>query len=148
MRIEFSIICLSFILTGCVSQPEYDRIKNENAALKSQIENLEAELYIIKPRYEAYVIAEMQRNARKQYTNADALDYLTDFYKFYARDMIFRKPIVRQIDDNRFEVALEQCVNKPEFKNNNFFWQSMVHSLTINDDGTYKIANMTYHKQK
>lgn len=74
-----------------------------------------------------------------KYDESDALGKLYDYYTFYNANYTFRKETIRQVSNNVFYISLEECINKKEFKESDFFWRSKVLILTINSSTKYTV---------
>ena len=81
--------------------------------------------------------SEIENNKLPLVTEVQALKYIKDHYSFYDRDTKFRNVKLRRTTDNSFKVALETCTKKGDFSNNDFFWRSEVHTLTVQNNGKY-----------
>jgi len=121
------LITLATLASCGVSQSEYDELKSENKRLKTTIQKLESENL------------EAMRRAASRHTEAEALKCLKDYYEFYNPNFAYRKPKVRRVNENTFQISLQTCINKQPFLSDNFHWSSEVLTLKINDDGTYKV---------
>lgn len=74
-----------------------------------------------------------------KYDEDKALSCLYDYYTFYNADYTLRNAEVRRVSNNVFYISLQECTNKKEFKENDFFWQSKVLVLTITSSTKYII---------
>lgn len=128
---------------GCVSQSDYDKVKEQNGNLRNRIKVLETKLSNVEYNYQQLLeekrLAEIERNKKKYRNESEALSTLKDYYEFYNADQIYRNPKVRRVDNNTFRISLEECPKKGGFSSSNFFWHSKVVTLVINNDGTYSI---------
>lgn len=75
------------------------------------------------------------------YTDKDALKFLDDYYSFYKRDFVFRNAKFKKIDNYKFEISVEECINKEAFTKGDFYWHAVLYDLQIND-GKYKISEL------
>lgn len=129
------VLLLSLMtLTSCVSKSDYDKVKKE-------LEETKQELSKMKRNYESLLEEkkqeELERNRIPFISEAQALNYIKDFFDFYNKDMTYRNVVLRRISDNSFRVSLETCTNKGDFSNNDFFWTSSVRTLTVHSNGKY-----------
>lgn len=123
-----TILMFFGILTSCgVPQADYDKLTIENDSLKGIIQEFENEKL------------EEEKRRASMHTEAEALKCLKDYYQFYNSNFAYRKPKIRRVNENTFQVSLETCINKQPFLSDNFHWSSEVLTLKINDDGTYKV---------
>ena len=122
-------------------QKNYATLENRYDSLLFEFENITASY--IQTRFELDLIGEKKRQD-EVYSEEDAKKYLKDYYNFYNANFVYRNVRLRKIAYNEFEIALEECVKGENFVNNDFFWHSKVLSLTIHDDGTYKISSIGY----
>lgn len=128
----------SFILNSCVPQEKYDQLMSDNIVLQGKIDSLGEfndsiiELNnLLEVELDGYRQKEIEN---KLYTNQDAMEYLKDYYKFYATDKTYKNAQVRKTSYNTFHISLNEK-NKGE----HWLWYSQVKYLTINSDGTYRI---------
>lgn len=78
-------------------------------------------------------------NKSKYYSEQEAVSYVRDYYDFYNADYLARKIRIRRISNNKFNVSLEQCVNKEPFIDSDFHWNSVNYILTIENNGKYNM---------
>ena len=141
--------CLLLVVASCVSKTKYEDLKDDYQKSQLEKENLEVELadlqeqyYEVKSDHDRLVIAkrreEAQKNRKKYVSESEALGYIKDYYSFYNSDIKYRNIQLRRTDKNRFKVSLEEVTNKGTFSNDDFFWNSSVYNLTVNNDNTYK----------
>ena len=137
----YYLLTISFLMIGCVSQSDYDKVKEENKNLKNSVEQLETKLSNIEYDYNKLIeekrLAEIERNKKKYRTEVEALSTLKDYYEFYNANEVYRRPKVRRVDNNTFRISLEECPKV--FKHIEFHWNSSVKTLVINNDGTYNV---------
>ncbi|HFG0566541.1 TPA: hypothetical protein ACGFUW_002323 [Flavobacterium psychrophilum] len=74
-----------------------------------------------------------------QYTEEKALEFLEDYFSFYNADEAYRNPNVRRISNNVFYISLQTCINKAEFMEDDFHWNSKVLVLKIQSSTKYTI---------
>ncbi len=74
----------------------------------------------------------------------EIISFLKEYYKFYNRDHIFRNPIVKKIDDYNYDVSIEECIGKDNFKNDEFFWHAKVIQISRQENGDLKIGRRFY----
>ena len=79
-----------------------------------------------------------------KYDEEKALSCVFDYYAFYNADYSFRKAEVRRVSNNVFYISLQECINKKEFRENDFFWRSKVLVLTITSSTKYVIKEKGY----
>lgn len=132
-KIITALIFSSTLLCCGVPQSEYDKLKAENEQFKSEISNIEIENNELKAKLEE------KKRIDSNHSEIEALKLLKDYYNFYNSDMIYRNPRIRRVNGNTFNISLEDCTKKADFKNDDFFWHSQVLTLVINEDGTYKV---------
>ena len=134
MKKIFTALAISIILASCgIPQSDYDKLKSENEQLKSEISSMVIENTELKEELEE------KKRIASNHSETEALKLLKDYYSFYNSDMTYRNPRVRRVNGNTFKISLEDCTKKADFKNNDFFWNSHVLTLVINEDGTYKV---------
>lgn len=121
------LIVFAPLMLGCVSQAEYDKLKAEKEKLQNDYDNLLAEKRQI----------EIEKNSKKYFSEKDVLSALRDYYEFYDRDMVYRNPKIRRVDNNSFKISMD--IRYKKAPNENFFWNATVITLVINNDGSYKI---------
>lgn len=126
---NFTLVVISFLLLGCVPKSEHDQLKSDYEALQSRLNSLE----------EAQRQAEIERNSIPYVTEQQALEYIKDHYSFYEKDKVYRNVELRRIADNSFQVSLETCINKSDFKRDNFFWDHINRKLIVYNDGNYEL---------
>jgi hypothetical protein len=126
-----------------VPQSNYDELKSENEGLKSLNQKLETLNENLRNRLDVIDFKNREIEQAKLkislHTEEEALRLIEDYYKFYNANKTFRNPQIRRIADNEFKVSLEECTNKEEFKENDFFWHSRVLTLEIKNDGSYVV---------
>jgi len=128
MRKTFVAIILVVSSISCVPKSEYDKIKNENDELKSEIQ-----------KYELEIKKEAERLEELIHSEDEALKLLEDYYDFYNSNMKYRNPKIRRTSNNTFQISVQECLKKTGYCNNESFWNSKVLKLTINEDGTYRM---------
>ncbi len=74
----------------------------------------------------------------------EIISFLKEYYKFYNRDHIFRNPIVKKTDDYNYDVSIEECISKDNFKNDEFFWHAKVIQISRQENGDLKIGRRFY----
>jgi hypothetical protein len=121
------LIVLVPLMLSCVSQTEYDKLKAEKEKLQNDYDNLLEEKRQI----------EIVKNSKKHFSETEVLSILKDYYDFYNREMVYRNPKIRRVDSNSFKISLD--IRPKKAPNENFFWDSTVLTLVINNDGSYKI---------
>lgn len=126
---NLAIAVVSFLSLGCVPKSEYEQ-------LKADYEELQSKLYYIE---EAQRQAEIERNSIPYITEQQALEYIKDRFSFYEKDKVYRNVELRRIADNSFQVSLETCINKADFKRDNFFWKHENRKLIVYNDGSYEL---------
>lgn len=152
MRKIIYIISITFVMVGCVSQADYDKLKEENLIHKNKVEELEFNLINVKNALEQLLEekrlaeverkkkisnAKIERNKKKYRTESEALSTLKDYYEFYNADRVYRNPKVRRVDNNTFKISLQEC--RKMFRDDERYWRSKVMTLEIKNDGTYNI---------
>lgn len=141
-RIITGIIVLS-LLSSCIPRSDYDKLKLENEDLKSSNKRLENSVQQLTKELELIDIENEKIESKKRetsfHTEEEALKIIEDYYKFYYANKIYRNPQLRRIDNNKFRISLEECSNKADFKENDFFWNSRVLTIEIDNNGTYKV---------
>lgn len=145
------VITIPLLFSSClVPKSEYDGLESKNEILVSDNERLKFDnerlkLFIQRQnRILDSLDNEKDLIARKKletslHSENEALRLIEDYYTFYDANMVYRNPQVRRIGDNKFSVSLQECTNKDGYKEDDFFWHSRVLTLTINNDGTYKV---------
>lgn len=128
------LISFSTLIFSCVSKTDYDELKTE-------LEQTEKDLSYFKKEYNI-LLEEKQRiedekNRKPFITEEKALSCIKDNYDFYENDTKYRKVKLRRIEDNVFEVSLEECTKKGPFSSDNYFWNSTVRKLTVHSNGKY-----------
>ncbi len=150
-KIITSLIILFLLLSSCiVPKSDNDKLKLDNENLKLENEKLQLSnnqldtlTQQLSKKLELIDI-ENERIKQKKleislHTENEALRSLEDYYKFYYANKVYRNPQLRRIDDNKFKVSLEECINKEGFKEVDNFWDSRVLTIEINNNGTYKV---------
>lgn len=140
-------------MVGCVSQADYDKLKEENLIHKNKVEELEFNLINVKNALEQLLEekrlaeverkkkisnAKIERNKKKYRTESEALSTLKDYYEFYNANWVYRNPKVRRVDNNTFKISLQECAGYC-IRDDEFVWRSKVMTLEIKNDGTYNI---------
>lgn len=79
-----------------------------------------------------------------KYDEGNALVCLYDYYEFYHADYTFRNEKIRRVSNNVFYISLQECLDKKEFKESDFFWSSKVFVLTIHSSKKYTIKEKEF----
>lgn len=138
------VITIPLLFSSClVPKSEYDELESKNEIVVSDNERLKL---VIQRQNRILDSLDNEKDliARKKletslHSENEALRLIEDYYTFYYANMVYRNPQLRRIGDNKFSVSLQECTNKEAFKEDDFFWHSRVLTLTINNDGTYKV---------
>ncbi len=108
-------------------------------------------LFLILTVFTTDTLLAQQKSSTKQkkkvsvkYDEEKALSCVYDYYTFYNADYTFRNPEVRRVSNNVFYISLQECTNKKEFRDNDFFWMSKVLVLTITSSTKYIIKEKGY----
>lgn len=144
MKRKIIALSVPLIISACgVPQDDYDKLKQENEALEEKLQDSELQISNLQQQngdlLEEKRQIEIEKNRAPFVSESQALDYIKDYYDFYDSDVDYRNVRLRRIEDNVFTVSLEECTNKGEFSNDDFFWHSRIKRLTVNSDGTYKL---------
>ncbi|MEZ4694722.1 MAG: hypothetical protein R2837_12470 [Aliarcobacter sp.] len=84
-------------------------------------------------------------NKSKYYSEQEAVSYVEDYYNFYKADNRARNIRVRRLENNKFNVYLEENTkNLISGKFNNDYWGSRYYVLTILNNGKYEM-NIDFH---
>lgn len=142
MKITQLIILISlFTLSGCVSKSDYEKLEVENSELTIQLDATKQELLNISNKYNQLNYekqqAEIEKNNTPYISEDQAMQYISDNFAFYEKDVSYRNVQVRRISDNSFSVSLETCTKKGPFSNDEFFWRTSVRNLTVHKSGKY-----------
>lgn len=142
-KIITSLIILMILSSCMVPQSDYDKLKLENESLKSSNDRLDTLNLELRKKIEI-IDDENERIEQKKseislHSEEEALRLIEDYYRFYYANKIYRNPQLRRIDDNKFRVSLEECINKEGFKENNMFWDSQLLTIEINNNNKYKV---------
>jgi hypothetical protein len=68
------------------------------------------------------------------------ISFIQEYYDFYDRDHIFRKPLVKKTDDYNYVVSVEECISKGSFKNSDNFWDAKLINVSIDEVGELKMG--------
>ena len=132
-----SYIILLFTVFACASKTEHEKVLQENESLKLKLYRKQKEIDSIKLDKE---IESILNSKQKEYSKEDVRMVLFNYYKFYERDMVFRKELITKIDKNIFEISLEEGTKSLVKKSNSdVFWNTAVYRLTIINDSKYNI---------
>lgn len=134
MKREVIFLILLFVIISCVPKADYEKLENENNDLRQELSDVKQQYEIL---FEEKRQAEIEKNRKPYISETKARELLKDYYRFYNNGWSYRNPVFRRLDNNSFKISLEVCVNKEQFINNEFFWNSEVRTLTVNNDGTY-----------
>jgi hypothetical protein len=125
-EIQIFLVFLTLLFIGCNNsdnidklieqQKEIESLKTENNNLKSKSLVLEKTLdsinLKIKNKSKADKSVKIPVNTSqatgKYYSEAEAIDYVKDYYNFYNADYIVKNIRVRRIANNKFHVSLEE----------------------------------------
>ena len=88
--------------------------------------------------------SKQKKKVSVKYDEEKALSCVYDYYAFYNADYTFRNAEVRRVSNNVFYISLQECTNKKEFRENDFFWRSKVLVLTITSSTKYIIKEKGY----
>lgn len=161
MKSSFKFLCISLIVVSCgSSSDEIGKLQDENRKLKGEVESIKAILAKEKaplvttslpetnktPLSSAVLrtdpipkTQELPPKVTKKYTESEAYQFLSDYFEYYKPDELYRNPRFRRVSNNVFNVALEMCSKKGDFKDDEFFWHSYVVRLTILSNQKYKL---------
>lgn len=153
------LLILVTSITGCVSKSNYDDIKSEKENLEVELANIKSEneklkqelseindelnsvndeLSSVKLNYNIVLEnkkqAEVEKTKVRYYSEAEALEFLKDYYDFYHTGYIYRNVKTRRVNDNTFIFSLEESSS---FKK--MYVGTTLYDLWINNDGTYKM---------
>lgn len=133
------VLLLLFSFSSCIPASEFEDVMTENSRLTSQITDLKLDIIALK-----YEIEQLKKKkiVEATYTEDSVLKLLKEYYTFYKRDEVYRKPKVKRVSSNIFHISLEECTKKGEFKENNFFWHSSIYELTIYGNGKYEFNRL------
>ena len=120
-----SLLFILIIIAGCISKDDYEALEAENEQLKQEIEVLKAQISNIQEKKKEASI----------YSEEDALKYIKDYYEFYNAGMVYRNLKIRKMSYNKFAISLEE--SDKHTQEYSFSWNSVVKTLTINDNGKY-----------
>lgn len=144
MKIKLFGLGLSFlILSSCVSESDYKKLEGEKEDIERRLKETEQELSNLTYEYNLLIEekrqAEIERNRIPYISEEQALRYIKDNYAFYDKDIKYRNVQLRRIADNSFKVSLEECTKKGPFSSDDFFWSSIVRTLTVYNNGKYNL---------
>ena len=109
-------------------QSKYSEELENNRELLDQIYQFERKKYQ----------EEIVKNSKPFVTEEQAMKYIADHYDFYAASKVYRNVRLRRIDDNSFNVQLEECPRK--FQDREFHWNFWVKKLTVENDDKYHLS--------
>ena len=124
-EIQIFSVFLTLLFIGCNSDnvdklieqhKEIESLKTENNNLKSKALALEKTLDSInlkvqnksKANKTVKIPVNTSQATGKYYSEAEAIDYVKDYYNFYNADYIVKNIRVRRISNNKFHVSLEE----------------------------------------
>jgi hypothetical protein len=143
MKLKILILLISFSFISCVSKSEHESLEKELEETKVLLVKTNEELSNFKEKFkelnEEKRQAELSKNTRPYITKTEAIEYVKDYYAFYDNDKIYRNAKFRRVEKNVFKVSLEECFKNGRFKENDFFWDSKVRTLTVNNNDTYSL---------
>ena len=87
------------------------------------------------PEQDPKVRAKNFKEVTTGYSEEDALKYIKDYYEFYNAGMVYRNLKIRKMSYNKFAISLEE--SDKHTQEYSFSWNSVVKTLTINDNGKY-----------
>jgi len=93
---------------------------------------------------EKYNSAESQFEENTNQEDKEVISFLKEYYKFYNRDHIFRNPIVKKTDVYNYDVSVEECISKDNFKNDEFFWHAKVIQISRQENGDLEMGRRFY----
>lgn len=132
MKRTFQSFILVTSLISCVPKSDYDKLKNENNELKTEIQ-----------RHKLEKQKEEQRLKELVHTEEEALRLVADYYEFYNSNMKYKNPKIRRTSNDSFQVSVQECLKKTGYCDNETFWNSKVLTLTINKDKSYKVEKLS-----
>lgn len=145
---------LSLLLSCGNQQDEINNLSKENKELKEKIELLSQKIDTIKVQPKPVTKKDSKtsrsgnssndgtvenKTSTKKYSEEEALEYIKDYYDYYHADHVYRNARARRITNNKFDISLEECINKTDFADNEFFWSSKVLVLSIKGNGKYHV---------
>jgi len=132
MKRTFQSFILVTSLISCVPKSDYDKLKNENNELKTEIQ-----------RHKLEKQKEEERLKELVHTEEEALRLVADYYEFYNSNMKYKNPKIRRTSNDSFQVSVQECLKKTGYCDNETFWNSKVLTLTINKDKSYKVEKLS-----
>lgn len=158
----FLPIVFLFVLNSCNNsnqidkflelQKEIDSLRVENNNLKLKNIRLETSLDSLKNKNKAgkkgFKLTDNTNNKSiKYYSDAEAIQYVKDYYNFYNSGYVVRNIRVRRISNNKFSVALEEenksllgiKQNIADTRGEEMIWDSSNYTLTIFNTKEYTL---------
>lgn len=122
---------------------EKEKIINENAKTIDSLKLLISKKSITKVKN----VVNSQEIKTKYYTEAEAINYVKDYYSFYKKDYLVQNIKVRRISNNIFHVSLEEesrnilkiKKNIARLEETDLVWDSSNYKLTIYNSKEYKL---------
>lgn len=137
-------------LTSCVKKSDYDELNFKNEKLTRQVEeliqirdslNIEVQSYKNKQYKE---LTKKIENSTIYRTVEEASFLVKDYYEFSNRNFLYRNPKIKRVNNNKFKISVEECINKDGFKESDFHWNAQLYILEIKNDGTYLMMVSPY----
>ena len=162
-EIQFFLVFLTLLFIGCNNsdnidklieqQKEIESLKTENNNLKSKSLVLEKTLDSINLKFKnkskadktVKIPVNTSQATGKYYSEAEAIDFVKDYYNFYNADYIVKNIRVRRISNNKFQVSLEEMSKNimeikesiAKLKGEEVKWDSNNYTLTIFNENNY-----------
>ena len=132
-----------FIVASCVSKEEHRSALEKIDELNQQVYDLEDLVNVYKrqiddcnKKLEEYL---SEQRSKPQISEAQAKQYVKDYYAFYKRDWRYKNLQVRRTDKNSFIISLME--SQRHVADDDFFYSSHVYRLTVSQDGSYVMEN-------
>lgn len=77
-----------------------------------------------------------KKSVSVKYSEEKALEFVNDNYYFYDANTVYRNPKLRRVSNNVFIVSVEECMKSFQ-DDGDFFWRSVVYTLTIKSNTKY-----------
>ncbi len=156
-RALFGLTIFSFLLVGCTDRAQFEAMKSENEQLKMQKDSLLGSLDSMKkPNDSITTLIPKPKPARTgtgetdgggstgggYYSEDVALRFVEDYYDYYRADFKYRRPRLRRISGNTFNVSIEECMKmiSCDYASG---WDYIVWNLEIKSKNKY-VMKMTH----